>query len=570
MALILCPIDLLDIANIVSQVSAFTLPGQLHGNTTSSVSASSAGPSAFSKQPSNMGGQLSEVENFLGTASIADRAKTRQRNLKSSIQSSVTNPNVVASSADRLEKKKTDGNSSSEIIELTSDEDGDELNLRPSKPKPKARPKPIPKVKDKPRNTSNDKTLDVPGITEFNTDSPHPDSRPRPRPRPLVKRKKPAQESTGPPPLLPLDIPGLLPSSSASASQGPELPIATSPVRPHLHTSQLPPSDPPLPTLTTIHDGNDLPPIETLPNLDVDGSPSSPSSLFSDFSDTTKKRKTTAFNLDIDELASDLDFSPRKGQTASGTLYHHDNDVAPQVPPHLLPPPPTFFAGSSSSSIGGGDGRPSPQVPSELARDVVDLTMLPPTIQPIGVTAIKTATNKAKISRQKKDDATRIDEDELDDDFDPTESTKKRNSKPKPKPKPKPRAKKGDDTKAEKGAQVEDSIVSKPRAQKIREKGKEKATAGDKDTFKSREFIDDSGDDQDPIQLVPRLSPGDPGKSMSSSSSNRINKKRKSVIESDFEDHGDEGEKDQQEIGTSLKKHKGKQKKNGGNVDVSG
>jgi hypothetical protein len=51
-----------DIANVVSQVSAFTLPGQLRDNTTSSIS---AGPS-FSKQSSNTGGQLSEVENFLG------------------------------------------------------------------------------------------------------------------------------------------------------------------------------------------------------------------------------------------------------------------------------------------------------------------------------------------------------------------------------------------------------------------------------------------------------------------------------------------------------------------------
>ena len=543
------------------------MPGQLHGN--SSISAFTAGPS----QSSNTGGQLnqvSEVENFLGTASIADRAKTRQRNSKSSIQSSFTKPYATASSAGRLEKKKINGNISSDIIELTTDEDDDELNLRPSKPKPKPKPKPKLIVKDKPRNTSNDKTLDVPGTTETNIDnSPHtiPDSRPRPRPRPLVKRNKPVQESTGPPPLLPPEIPGLLPSSSALASHGPELPIATSPVRPDLHTSQLPPSDPPLPTLTTIHDENDLPPIETLPNLDFDGPLSSPSSLFSDFGGTTKKRKRTAFVPEIDELASDVDLGPGKAQTGAGALNRHDNDVAPQVPPHLLPPPPTFFAGSSSSSIGDGDRRLPPQFPSELARDVVDLTMLPPTIQPIGATATKTATKKAKISRQKKDEATRMDEDELEDDFDPTESTMKGKSKPKPK------AKKGGETKAKKGkgrAQVEDSIVSKPRTRKIKEKGKGKATAGDKDTFKSREFIEDSGDDQDPIQLIPRLSPGEPGKSMSSSSSNRINKKRKSIIESDLEDHEDEGERDHQAIVTSLKKHEGEQGKKSGNVDVSG
>ena len=535
-----------DIANIVSQISASTLPGQLHGN--SSISAFTTGPSLLN--------QNSEVENFIvGTASIADRAKTRQRNPKFSIQGPYTKPNSMASS---LEKTKINGNISSDIIELSSDEDDDELNLRLSKKKPKAKQEPKLKVKDKPRNTCNDKTLDVPGTTE--TSNPISDS--RPRPRPLVKRGKPAQESNGSPPPLPPCIPALSSPLSASVSHGPELPIATSSARPDLHISQLPPSDPPLPTLTTIHDESDFPPIETLPNHDFDGPLSSPSSLFSDLGGSRKKRKRTAFNLEIDELASDVDFGPGKGQTGAGALYRHDDGVAPQVPPHLLPPPPTFFAGSSSSSIGGGDRRLSPQIPSEMACNVVDLTMLPLTIQPIGDTATKKATKKAKISCKKKNDAIGMDENELDDDFDPTESTKKGNSKPKPKAK-----KKAGDARAKKGkglAQVEDSIVYKPRTkQKIKEKGKGKATAGDKDTFKSREFIDDSGDDQDPIQLLP-LSPGDPENFMSSSSSNRINKKRKSVIESDLEDHTDEGEKDQQAIGTSLKKDKGK--RNSGNV----
>ena len=44
-----------------------------------------------------------------------------------------------------------------------------------------------------------------------------------------------------------------------------------------------------------------------------------------------------------------------------------------------------------------------------------------------------------------------------------------------------------------------------------------------------------------------------------------MNKKRKSIIESDLED-GDEGEKEQQAIETSPKKHKYKQGKNGSNV----
>ena len=576
-----------DIANIVSQVSAFTLPGQLQDNTTSSIS---AGPSAPWRQTSDTSGQInqfSDADNFLTTASIADRAKTRPRNSKSSIQSLSRKPNATASS---------------DVIELTSDEEDDELSLRPSNSKPRPRPKPKLKMKDKPGDRSNHKTLNVSNITEANTDnSPHviPDSRPRPRPRPLVKRSKTAQEGTAPPPLLPLDIPGLLPSSSASASHEPELPIATSPIRSHLHTSPLPPSDSPLPTLTTIHDENDLPPIETLPNLDFDGPLSSPSSLFSDPGGVTKKRKRAVLDLDIDELASD---NPGSGKRDIAARSKYGNGRAEQVPPHILPPPPTFFAGSSSSSIGGGD-RKIPHVP--LARDVVDLTMLPPTIQPICAATAKKAT-KAKTSRRKTVDA--MDEHEPDGDFDPTESTKKGKSKQKLKPRAK-KAKKGEER-----ARVEVSIVSKPKAPKTKGKGKEKATTADKDAFKSREFID-SSDEEDPVQLIPSfkgpaasdanhststdgkgahistptapkvaemfagassnskarlkgntvVSPGGPGKPMSSSLSNRINKKRKSVIESDFED-GDEGEKDHQ-AETSSEKHKGELSGSNRNVD---
>ena len=73
------------------------------------------------------------------TASIADHAKTRQRNPKFS-----------------------------DIIEL-SDEEDDELSLQPKlKRRPKAKPKL--KVKDKRGDTSNDKPLDISGTTETNTD----------------------------------------------------------------------------------------------------------------------------------------------------------------------------------------------------------------------------------------------------------------------------------------------------------------------------------------------------------------------------------------------------------------
>ena len=568
------------------------MTGQLHDNTPSSISAFTAGPSAFRKQNSIITDntntqliQLSDIDYFVDIPSIADRAKTRQRNSKSSIQSSSTKPNATASAVGR-QKQKKNGDLSSDVIELTSGEDDDELALRPLKPKP--RPKPKLKVKDTPRDMNNDKTLDhdASGATEISTEkSAHtlPDSRPRPRPRPL--RRKTAQESNA---LPSLNIPGLLPSSSASTSHGPELPIATSPVQPYIHTSQLPPSDPPLPTLTTIPDEHDLPRIETLPNLDIDGPLSSPSSLFSECDSTAKKRKRTAFNEDIDELTSNGDLGFGQEGIRAGAPYEYDNGVAMQVS-HMLPPPPTFFAGSSSSSIGGG-GR-TIQAPSEPTRDLVDLTTLPRTIEPTGAAATKKAT-KAKISRQKKGDLVAMDEDELDDDFDPTEYNKKG------KPKPKSRAKKGTETKAkpdEARAQVEVSIVSKPRTRKT--KGKEKATAKNKDSFKSREFVSDSGDQEDPASgganhsistattsktddisagatSIPQaqleqdtvVSSDDKFSPKTSLSSNRINKKRKSIIDSDPEDDN-EGVKDRQAVGTSSKKHNSKRKNNFGKVD---
>ena len=537
----------------ISQVSAFTLTGQLNGNITSSISPFTTKQNSLANNPLN---QLSEIDNFIGTASIAERAKTRQRNPKSSIQSS---SNATTSRDNgQMEKQKSNAKFSSDIIDLSSDDDDDNLSLGP---KPKARPKPKPKAKDKPRDASKDKTLSTTETSTDKSSDPIPDSRPRPRPRPLVKRSKTVHENIVPPPLLLSSA--LLPSSSTSASHGPELPIATSVSLP----SQLPPSDPPLPAPT-----NNLPRIETLPNLDFDGPLSSPSSLFSD---TTKERKRTTFDIDIDELASDGDLSV--GHEV-GAPYEYDNGVALQVRSHMRPPPPTFFAGSSPSSTGDGGGV-LPQVPSEPTREVVDLTMLPPTIVPTGPAATKKPA-KTKTSRQKKGNITIMDEDELDD-FDPTASTKKGKAKARPKPKLKPRAEKGEGR-----GQVEVSIVSKPRAQRTKGKGKEKekATSGNKD-YKSREFIDDSADEEDPMLLIPSAEdpptsetnhtstngtgvhisvepPGDefdPEDTISSSSSNRMNKKRKFIIETDCGD--EEDEKDKLTVGPSLKKHKGKQGK---------
>ena len=181
-------------------------------------------------------------------------------------------------------------------------------------------------------------------------------------------------------------------------------------------------------------------------------------------------------------------------------------------------PPPTFFAGSSSaSSIAEGvTTTPSNHIPTAVhipPGDVVDLTMLPPTLAPLKVKKPrKSSKAEARLDEEAAvPRAVVLDEDDQDGDFDPTgdSATKKKGkskakekvAKPtKSKGKPKESATAGISPKA----QVEVVITTtkgKGRAKApAKNKGKQKdATAADKEVFKSREFIEDSDDE---LQLV--------------------------------------------------------------------
>ncbi|KAF8150877.1 hypothetical protein B0H34DRAFT_155018 [Crassisporium funariophilum] len=401
--------------NASSQVSAFTLTNHPHGKVVSSISAFPTNPST-SKEQIHGTAKTSDygypdysvhLDDFIGAASIADRAKTRQRNTRPS--------------------------TSSEVIELTSEED--ELGLRPTPSKPRPRPKLKVKAKDSEIGQDKGKSkatfdtsldLNIPNtsnsVPSIATDS---NPKPRPRPRPVPKRPKGAHNESS---NVPAPLPAPLPATPPTPYHGPELPVATSPPHPPPLTSQLPPSDPPLPTMTTTYGDDDVPRIETLPNdMDFDGPSSSPlSSVDGDRGGggARNKRKRKELDVDIDELASSNAAlgPPRGGAVAAGSGARHGFEKAAHISPRKMPPPPTFFAGSSSSSMGGGGGRVPPLEPAPEP-DVVDLTMLPSTVDPTCIVAKKAVKPPAKPRKKKGEDADAmvvvLDEDEGDDDFNP-------------------------------------------------------------------------------------------------------------------------------------------------------
>ncbi|RDB26042.1 hypothetical protein Hypma_006657 [Hypsizygus marmoreus] len=217
---------------------------------------------------------------YMDTSSnIADRAKMRARNTK---------PMTPV-----------------DIIELSSYED--EFNLSKPRQKAKAKSKMTTKSKSSARTNSE--------LDDIST----PDTHSRPRPKPIPKKRTKTSHPTSP----------LGASTSQSSNPIPtsSIPYDPLPIPFRLIPSQLPPSDPPESTSTTY----DLPPIETLPNLDtdIDVPSSSPSSLFDVHSSRKGKRRRAMSR--VDELDSEMD---------------HDSRMMP--PPALPGPPPTFFAGSSS------------------------------------------------------------------------------------------------------------------------------------------------------------------------------------------------------------------------------
>ncbi|KAF9532487.1 hypothetical protein CPB83DRAFT_624383 [Crepidotus variabilis] len=454
----------------------------------SSISEFTAGPSRQKLDDISPGSALDRHNNltnphggadtsFEGGLSIADRAKTRQR----------TQP------------KRKAPEISGDIIELTSEDEEPVPN--PSKPKSRAKPqaKSIKLINNETPSTSHDTKRDF-----GNEAKP----KPKPRPRPVNKRQRTDAELVIPPPDYPFAkapyLDGLLvpqppptPPPASSQSHGAELPLATSPPR-GLY-SQLPPSDPPNPTMTTVHDGEGgwqpldpgLPPIETLQDPDSDHDrPSSPSSLFSERGSRKirKSKERPNYNMEVDELASS---SPADAYNA---------------PPRRNPPtarqpslPPTFFAGSSSM----GPPRTSPPAVPAPIPDVVDLTHLPPTFAPIVLDKTKPKAKKTKKKVVLYDEEFEpnaapmmvLDEDDKDDDFDPTgEGGKKGKGKGKQKEK-KQKEKKAT---GKKKLQVEVVIPAKAKG-----KGKQKEPK-ELNVFKSNEFVEDSDDDDDadPLRLV--------------------------------------------------------------------
>lgn len=421
--------------------------------------------------------------------SIADRTKTRQRT-----QATKKLPIVQG-----------------DIIELTSEDDVVEKGTRSSaqsiKPKPKVKAKVKAKMVDKPlleaSNSHND---------SIGSEQPRP--RVRPRPKPIVKRAQPMLDSLHQYPFardsFAYDIPAIpLPPmlTPASYCRQPDLPIATSSATinhtmgPGM-TSQLPPSDPPNLTNTagigekpSRPEDDTLPPIEILQDgeseRDGDSRFLSPSSLFSDKGSRTKaKKRKRGVALDIQDKEHEVDqlipSSPHRREPSPHIAFLDAYTHGPE-------PPPTFFAGSSSSFVQNNGERDSSPLPNPQA-DVIDLTDLPPTMKP----------SKPKKSKKKMINTEVIPTEEPrgdkgDSDFKPSgkKAVKKRKGNGKdPVILQKENMPKEKKERARKKKEQLDGVVL------LANKTKTKGRPIEKEVFKSREFIDDSDNDTDPLLLV--------------------------------------------------------------------
>lgn len=341
-------------------------------------------------------------------SSIADRAKTRSRNTKSLTIDAI---HAVTPRGRGLNMTIP----SNDVIELSSD--GDELALlSPPKSKPKGKGKASMKNR---ADISSDSPLS-------STPEYHP--KPRPKPRPKANKRSKTSHPLSPHAQSTSQEPISLPTSS---SNDPMMPIPF-----HLVSSQLPPSDPPMSTATTC----DLPPIETLPNLDTDPL-SSPSSLFSPVMSARRKRKY--MTMGTDELDSD------------DPGIEMDVDTRMMPPPPIPQPPRTLLSRPSS---------PFFDVPNH-STEIVDLSILPSTadtsVNSVGL-AKKSKTTK---SRKKKDGD------------DSTENGGSGKAKPKGRGKGKGKCK-------QKKVEL---VIQVPKEQG---KGKEK------EVFKSREFVEDDDEDE--------------------------------------------------------------------------
>jgi len=335
-------------------------------------------------------------------------------------------------------------------------------------------------------------------------------SRPRvrPRPKPIVKRVQPKLDSLPlhqypfasdslvyDPPAIPL--PPML--TTAFYRRQPDLPIATSPASinhtmGHGVVSQLPPSDPPNSTNTTGIGGKSsrpedspLPPIEILQDgeseRDGDSRLLSPSSLFSDKGSRSKaKKRNRGVALNIQDKEHEVD------QLIPSSPHCREPTPHVAVDAYTHGPPPTFFAGSSSSVRDNGERDPTP-FPNPQA-EVIDLTDLPPTMKPSKPNKIKKQmVNNEVIPTEG------LRGDEGDSDFKPSgkKAVKKRKGKGK-EPVVDQKENKPKEKKEKKKQQLDGVVLAK--------RTKTKGKPIEKEVFKSREVIDDSDDDTDPLLLV--------------------------------------------------------------------
>jgi len=434
--------------------------------------------------------------------SIADRAKTRRR----------TQPKTKTPSYD--------GN----IIELTSEDDEGLSPKQASQSKLKRKAKST--GKQSPPNAS---TTAISPVTTVAHNSARPRPRPRPRPRLITKQVRAQLDSDPLPPHpypfarnpLQYEMPVVspLPASTPPSlyQHEPDLPVATSPAdfNPRGPVSQLPPSDPPNPTVSTASEEErfqpqGLPPIEILQGEESDRDRAS-TPQFSNRSRRKKRGidKGAVVDDEIDQLLS----SPSRAAATSHPNIPIDDAYTRRRHEEVQDmPPPTFFAGSSSSSTTKNDVPQEPGVTSQPQFEVVDLTDLPPTLD-LAVTAQDTSSTSKKPHKprmQKNKKVTMYPNFDLgrepmvglddDDDFDPQEDKTPKKTKGKRKakelPKKRPKEKKAKVTKTKEQLEV---VIVRP---KSKSKGKVKEKQSE-ESFKSREFIQDSDEgDDDPLRLV--------------------------------------------------------------------
>jgi hypothetical protein len=316
------------VSSIVPATSWTTTPARAHGHQECDASTSA---------------RMLDMD-FPDAFSIADRAKTRQRNTK---RPSLSTPGPSSPpvphpfDADALFE-------SYHVPDMLGEDDSEDYSTSHSKPKPRPKPKQKPaEVWDNGAKIGYNSNLAVPAaVPSGSGQSSVPPGQSRPKPRPVKRSPK---TNVDPPSEVEQTINNYQEQQPTSQLS---LPVPTSP---------LPPSDPPLPTPTILsyHSGS-MPPIVTLADP-----PSSPSSLFSTG----------------DKYA---------GLGGDAHIPGVDDD------PLFMGPPSTFFTGSSSPDQPAQQQKSHSKPKLNEAVDIIDLCTAPPQSTDVQVLAVKKASSSKK------------------------------------------------------------------------------------------------------------------------------------------------------------------------------